>query len=737
MKIGLPRHLSALFFISILTLIIYHNIFQAPFVLDDAVDIVDNSQIRSLSNFFPFTSLLGPRAIVRFTFALNYQFGKLNVFGYHLVNVLIHIISGFIVYFLAQTTVMHLSNPCVRYFRRAENSDKKTQGKKPQTPRPKRRTDNLVIRTSGVFLPDPFQSTIDNRQSSIYLISLVTALIFIAHPIQTQAVTYTVQRCTSMAAMFYLASVLFYLKARMGQGIEVRQRRILQSSVFFMLCIVCAMLAFLSKQNAASLPLIILLVEYMFFDQTWRGWKRKLIWLTPVLVLFGFFVLYALGLLQSEFDVSKWLRDVSEKTIETDRIGRWAYLCTQFNVIVLYVRLLFLPMGQNLDHLYPFKSGFFDGLTPLAFVFLVAMVALGIWNIKRRPVLAFGIFWFFITLSVESSLIPIRDALFEHRLYLPMFGFALCVSYQLFSFLFNKRSLALVLSILIVLSFGFATYLRNKIWQNEIRLWSDVALKSFRNPRAQCNLGDALYKEGRMEEAVGHYLQALRIKPDYEQAYNNLGFALEKQDRTDEAIKYYLEALRIKPDFAKAHYNLGVALNKQGRTDEAIKHFLEALRIKPDFAEAHYDLGFALDMQGRTEEAIEQYVQTLGIKPDFVEAHYNLGCHTLNSEGRTDEAISHFLEALRIKPDFAEAHYNLGFALEKQGRTEEAVKHYLEALQIKPDYDQAYNKLAIILFRKGNIEGAVTYFQKALSINPENINARRNLNKLLMMKQGK
>jgi hypothetical protein len=120
---------------------------------------------------------------------------------------------------------------------------------------------------------------------------------------------------------------------------------------------------------------------------------------------------------------------------ETELVSRWSYLCTQFNVLVIYIRLLFLPIGQNLDYLYPFKSGFFDGYTPLAFMFLAGLAALGIWNRKKWPIITFGIFWFFITLSVESGIIPIRDAVFEHRLYLPMFGFALIVSYLLFHLL--------------------------------------------------------------------------------------------------------------------------------------------------------------------------------------------------------------------------------------------------------------------------------------------------------------
>ena len=445
MKIGLPKHFPALILIPILALIIYSNIYQCPFVFDDGPGIEENTTIRTLSNYSSLGGLLRPRAIVGFTFALNYKFGKLNVFGYHLVNVLIHIINGFLVYFLAQTIFTQLSNTSAQRFGELNSPKSKVQGRKSKVQSPK----------SKVQGPQPAisQSTINNQQSTIFLMSLTAALIFIAHPIQTQAVTYTVQRCASMAAMFYLASVFFYLKARiLAQSSKLEAQSSgghplsafsLQSSAFFTLCIICGMLAFLSKQNTASLPGVILLSEYLVIDRTWEGWKKRIPWFCLTFAFWGLFVLYVIGFFSGGtgggIEAGGLLEDVSRLTQETENVSRWSYLCTQFNVLVIYIRLLFLPIGQNLDYMYPFKTGFFDGYTPLAFAFLIGIIGIGIWNIRKRPVISFGIFWFFITLSVESSLIPIRDALFEHRLYLPMFGFAIIVSYLVFHYLSNKR----------------------------------------------------------------------------------------------------------------------------------------------------------------------------------------------------------------------------------------------------------------------------------------------------------
>ena len=287
------------------------------------------------------------------------------------------------------------------------------------------------------------------HKTPIPLIALFTALIFVAHPIQTQAVAYICQRYASLAALFYMLSVLFYLKGRMVQRSSIprkitgenmgqqvvrpsRSGITVQMLALYSLCILSGVLAFLSKQTAASLPLAILLVEVMCIDSSWAGWKKKLPWLGLALLLLVVAVLLVSGKLAGTGSFGELLEDISRETRETETISRWNYLCTQFTVVTTYIRLLFLPLGQNADPVVPFKTGFFDGLTPLAFLFLLALMVFAIRVRKKMPAVTFGIFWFFITLLVESSVIPIKDAMFEHRLYLPMFGFAIGLSATVF-----------------------------------------------------------------------------------------------------------------------------------------------------------------------------------------------------------------------------------------------------------------------------------------------------------------
>ena len=683
----------ALILIALVAVANYSNIYRVPFVFDGVMQIEDKVKIRDLKRWF--SSGLPPRPIVELTFALNYKLGKLHVFGYHLVNVLIHIINGFLAYFLALNILRQLSF----------SLDYKRNGAQKR----------LSVNS---------QSSIINHQSSIPLMSLFAALIFVAHPIQTQAVTYTVQRYTSMAAMFYFLSILLYIRARIfqlgagerrqraedrelrtedrgrraegsgegtegGAGISWKNVYGFKLSAYFALSFICGILAYLSKPSAASLPGAILLVEYLLFDRTWRGWMRKFLLFTPPFVLMGVMILYHSGIFSGGVQFGTLLEDVSEILRDNKTaISRWNYLCTQFNVVVIYIRLLFFPVGQNLDYLYPFNTGFFEGYTPLAVLFLIAIIGVGIWSVKRRPVITFGIFWFFITLSVESSIIPIKDALFEHRLYLPMFGFAIVVAYSVFYLLPVKRYWAVVISILIILSFGTATYFRNRVWQDGATLWLDVVSKSPHNYRAHYNLGTILYHNGEMDGAIKGYSEALRIRPDFAIAHDNLGVALVHKGKQDDAMKHFSEALRIRPKDPKILTNYGQALMQQGKIQDAIAHFLRALEIDSNNFEARNNLGIALARQGKLKEAILHISKALEIETHNAKIHSNLG-QAFMLNGKLRKAARNFSEAVRLNPEYAEAHSKLGIVLTRLGDYDGALGHFSKALQIRPGLREA------------------------------------------------
>jgi len=728
----------ALILIALVAAVIYSNIYNSPFVFDDKWQIVEKTSIRHLGNYLSFEQLLKPRAIVDLTFAINYKFGKLNVFGFHLINVLIHIINGFIVYFLALIIFKQLSVSPIPQSSIVQPSQHPT----------------IQSSNHPVNFSPPHPLTLSPSQQ-ISFISLFAALIFVAHPIQTQAVTYTIQRYASVAAMFYMASVLFYLKARIeaesskwkaqsgklkAQSRKLKAKRItheaqrindrggrsilsafsFELSALYSLSIFCGMLAFLSKQNTASLPGAILLVEYLFVDRTWQGWKRKIPWFAVAFTLWLLFVFYVSGFFGGVGGSAETglLEDVSGLMQETDTVSRWSYLCTQFNVLVIYIRLLFLPVGQNLDYLYSFKSGFFDGYTSLAFLFLAGIAALGIWNIKKRPVIAFAIFWFFITLSVESSIIPIRDALFEHRLYLAMFGFALLIPYLIFHFLSTKRMLVAAVSVLIIASFGTATFLRNIAWQNEISIWSDIVSKSQENYRALNNWGSALLWIDKPDEAIKKLKRALTLRPDYSEALNNWGSALSKIGKMEKAIQKHKQALSIQPYNFKAWYNWAYVLIQINDPDEAIAKLQKVISIKPDYAKAWGNLGGAYLLKGKIEEAVEASKRAVSLEPEYSEALCNLGI-ALGKAGMSEEAIQKFKKAGTIDPNNAQIWKNWGYALELMNKPAEAIKKFERSISINPDDAKVWDKCGIALLKTGRSSEAIVKFERAVSIKPD------------------
>ena len=693
----------SLILLTIVTLLVYSNTYRVPFVFDGKVQIEKNEEIRNLNNYVSLKGLKSHRPIADFSFALNYRMGKLNPVGYHLGNILIHLINGILVYFLSIEVLKRLS------FFQAEQNKIPMVSESRNKPRKK---NHKSIPTS------PKGRAAALSESNIPPMSMWVALIFVAHPLQTQAVTYIVQRYTSMSAMFFLVSALFYIQARKLQlkrkaakitgtfesTLSEPNRAQKKSTAFsfriplyFAASVIAGTSAFLCKENAATLPGIIILMEYFLFDRSLKGWRKKLIWLIPLAAFLAFMILYFLSSMRG-LKLENLLEDVSILTRETKTVDRWSYLCTQFNVLVKYIRLLFFPLGQNVDHMHPFSTGFFDGITPLSFILIMAIILFGIWNIKKRTAVTFGIFWFFITLSIESSIFPISDAMFEHRLYLPLFGFALATVYMVFELFSHGNLLRNLFLGAALISLGVGTHMRNNIWQDPLLLWADSVQKNPDNYRAHNNLGAELKDRGKFRQAVQEYSNALKIKPDFADANNNLGNVLIKQGQFEEAIKYLSRALKEDPRFTGAYNNMGVALASKGDLDAAIRYFKIAVRRKPRYAEAHNSLGNALAQKGLIEEAMKRW-------------------H----------------DAAEIDPSYAEPHYNMGLIFERQGDTKRAEKNFSKAVLIDPNYAQAYSKLGYISARKGDYDTALNFFSKALEINPRLADARMGFKKMLRL----
>jgi tetratricopeptide (TPR) repeat protein len=671
-----------LLIILLLGLVTYSNTFNVPFHFDDATNISGNSSIRDFDAFEDALKkggdLFWGRDVGYFSFALNYRLHGLEPFGYHALNISIHLINALLVYWLVcltfRTPVMEGQN------------NRASEGKSGPTA------------------------------------ALLSALVFVAHPVQTQAVTYIVQRFASLATLFYLLALVLYIRSRLSSTTAARYG--LYAASFL-----CSIIAMRTKEIAFTLPVVILLYEFMFFE----GDKRKrYIALVP---LFLTMLSIPLSHLQSGAGNMDLLARLSDKSAETVTISRHDYLVTQFRVIVTYLRLLFFPLDQNLDYDYPVYTSFFAQPVLFSMALLLALFALGVYAFQlSRPggredrrilrLAAFGIFYFFITLSVESSILPIRDVIFEHRLYLPsaglIIGTVVCmmiITDRCSRFLPYAGKIAGAMALLVILLFAAGAYARNIVWQNETTLWEDVARKSPMKYRGHINLGDQYRKQGRFDDALREFRTALSIKPDLGEVHNNLGVIYLHKALFDNAVKEFRTALLIRPDDENAHNNLGLAYFNKGDLVPAEKEYKAALGLKPDFAKAFYNLGLLREQQKRLEEAKKEYLTAFKFNPLLLDTYMKSGVE-LYRQGDLDGAMLKYRIIAEIKPDYVQAPYNMGLALMGKGRPDEAADAFRSAIRLKPDLGKAYYNLGLVLQGQGRYAEAAGELETAVKMSP-------------------
>jgi tetratricopeptide (TPR) repeat protein len=701
-----------------LCFLIYSNTLKSPFVLDDSPNIQQNRHIRltelALKDIVAagFKSPSSNRPIANITFALNYYFHQYNLFGYHCTNIIIHILTGIFLFLFVKNTMAAPSLRC--------------------------------------------------RYERYKWIPFVAAFLWLVHPLQTQSVTYIVQRMTSLAAMFYILSLLLYVKGRLAG----RENKICWP--WFAGCIIAGILALGCKETTVARPGFILLYEWYFFqDLNILRLKRYLPYVIGVFIIFGLLGLWFLGSSPLEKILSGY--DQRDFTL-TER------LLTQPRVVIYYISLLAYPHpGRlNLDYDFTISRSFIAPPTTLLCTgAVIGLIIFSFYIAKRQRLLSFCILWFFGNLAIESSFLPL-ELVFEHRLYLPSMFVSLVIVALAWRYIKQNWVRVTVFCIVAVLCCGW-TYERNKVWKDPFTLWSDCVAKSPEKARphtglgnalqeqdkldeaishfrraiqidshyaeAHTNLGNLLQSQGKLDEAISYHRQALQGKPQYAAAHNNLGNALQLKGNLEEAVSHYRQALSIAPEFAKTHYtlyNLGCALRSQGKIDEAVSYLRQAILVDPSHAPAHYNLGRALEAQRKSYEAINHYRQALRLRPEYAPVHYNLGI-LLQSQRKLDDAISHYRHVLRIEPNFPKAQYvfyNLGIALQSQNKLTDAINYYRQALSLKPNYAEAHNNLGNVLEAQGNFDEAISHYQQALQARPDYVNALNNLAGALSM-QGK
>ncbi len=408
-----------------------------------------------------------------------------------------------------------------------------------------------------------------------------------------------------------------------------------------------------------------------------------------------------------------------------------------------------------------------------AVLLLVLITAIAVRLRRRNPYAIVGWLWYLGTLVPVIGLVQVGyQSMADRYTYLPVIGLFIAIAWMVPDLLARWRFHRIALSVLaafVMAALMTVSRFQIRYWQNSMTLFARALAVTKNNHVIHTNMGALLAEQGKFGEAIAHYQEALRIKPNDFEARYNLANALARQGKVEDAVSHYAGILQTKPDAAAVHNNMGIALSQLGRTDEAIVHFREALRIKPDFqdagsnlekalmgqgrtkkpvpekvaippadpnsAEGQLRMGLALFQEGRADEAIPKLEEALRLNPKLVAAHVSLGL-IMAQKRNLDKAIDHFRKALKIKPDIAEAHNSLGVALTYKGSLDEAVEHFETALKINPKFAKAHNSLAVALAQKGRTEEAISHLRKALQLQPDYEEAKRNL-KILLEMQGK
>lgn len=549
----------------------------------------------------------------------------------------------------------------------------------------------------------------------------LAALLFALHPVHVQSVAWITEQKNTLSLVFYLGAALAYLHFA-----ETRRGRVyVGASGLFLLSLLC-------KTVTATLPAALLVVLW------WRHgrleWRRDFRPLLPWLVLgaaAGIFTAwveqYYVGARGERFDLP-WL----ERGLVAGRAFwfYWGQIVWPFRLNFIYPRWI------------PDASLWWQWLYPLATLMLTVVL----WCLRGRTRVPLAVLLLFAgSLFPVLGFVNLFGALYswvwDHWQYLPDLA-PIALLAALLTTGWNRlppgwRPLGRPLAGLFLFGLGCLSWRHAAAFRTEETLYRTTLERNPSAWMAHNNLANLLTKQpGQETEALAHYEEALRLRPEHADAHVNLGNLLARlPGRETEAREHFETALRLRPDYAEAHNYLARLLATQpGRPNEALAHYEQALRLKPHYAEAHSNLADLLaTWPGRQSEAIAHYETALRLKPGLSEAHNNFATFLATLPGRQAEAMAHYEEALRINPRLPQAHNNLANLIAAQpGRAPEAIAHYTEALQLNPDYAEAHNNLGRLLSsRPDRQHEALLHFEKALSLNPDFLDAHLNLAGLL------
>lgn len=651
------RNCAAFWMLLLLIVTIYSNTFNASWHFDDAGNILENPRlhikdlsVESLRGTFHAAIDNGRyegrglfRPVSSLSFALNWYWGKDNVTGYHVVNILIHFLTAFFLYL----AVIHLF----------------------KSPRLK-----------------------DLYNGNEHFIALLTSVLWAANPIQIQAVTYIVQRMASLCAMFYVMSLYFYIRGRNETGIVKRV-------AFLAACFGALILSVGSKENGALLPVALCLVEIVFYRDLGLEQERRRI---AYIAIIGGVALLGLSLYMLRGDLFSFMQGYGKRPFTLAE-----RLLTEPRIILLYLSQMFYPVSSrfSLDHDIVISKSLFEPITTIfALLAILALIALGLFSIRKKPVVAFGILFFFLNHAVESTILPL-ELIFEHRNYLPslfvFFPAAMGLSWLIDKYRQDNRIMSFVVAgfaTIWIASSGLATYTRNWDWANDKTLWEDAMVKAPQNERPPHNLALEYYKKiGDQDRVLELLTRSLNLKSYTSRIYKdgtllNIANVFVEKKQYEKAVALLHRSLEINPNNEVARYNLILQLINTNQLSSALQHSNVLVQKNESNIEWLTMKGYVLIKSGWPDEALTCFRRALTIDPDNGKALLYAGV-SLNRMGR-HEAADHFLKrAHQLSPSSIEICFCL-IENSIQSGNRDRLDHYLELLVARFSLDNIISKLS-------------------------------------------
>ncbi len=701
-NVSYKSRIGCLVVIILISQLVYFNSLKGSFHFDDP-NYLSLPETANLKNFWEKTPWqnISLRPFLLLTFAFNNDLQANQTFGFHLFNLLAHILVSILIF--------HILWRMQKIFARHESE--------PDVPA-----------FGGLIFP------------------FCAAALFALHPLNTDTVSYIASRSSLLATLFYLASLYAFIA--MFTRREKKSRWTL--AALALACATAFVLALASKLIAATLPAMLIL---WFLAVLCRdAFPRLYSSLMKTQNIYGLVAgLALLGLAVWTMIPEHYLSPVDhgEKVF-----GRWPYFVLQVKVIVFYyLKLFFLPVNLNVDVGFPFSSIGNDWRIGGAIVLLTGAT---LWALIRGNLyVKLGAAWFIVTLAPTSSFVPLSDLAVEHRTYLPMtLGLIPIAAWGLASLGKTQRT---AFAIVLLAGFALLTAHRNDAWTGEFNLWQDAAAKNPHSPRTQNNLGKAYYDRstallgqgravaavGELDRAVLHFERSIANLPGYSQSHYNYANLknyvaefgspeLKKELGLDSAgsnSSGTSKTSAISPglkkffnDFAEPHYNLASVYLDKEQYDKAREQYLAALNNNSDYFAALLGLGSVFKKTARYEQALERYRQSIESArrstgaEDYPLARLNMG-ETFGLMEKYPEAIEQFETALRFAPDMFLAHYNLGLAYARDGKFEKAESSYKKALKSNPKFVQARFNLGKLYQGRRNWERSIQVYEDLLTHN--------------------